>query len=212
MHGCVISTMFGQCLWFFKKTFLFKQLSIPTPPVLHISHSGSLTRWSPPSCIMHGCVISTMFGWCFWFFKKTFLFKQLSIPTPPVLHISHSGSLTRRSPLSPRSFAFFTPSTPLRSILCISHSDSLTCRSRQVVVAVVDDTYYKITTTNYISNFWARVTQHSPAHHPSTGCLNTGFHQITVGQSERLQGRLHRVTSRTTSSRRVKGGFIVLLI
>jgi hypothetical protein len=63
--------------------------------------------WAP--CIMHGCVISTMFGRCFWFFKKTFLFKQLSIPTPPVLHISHSGSLTRRSPPSPRSFTFLTP-------------------------------------------------------------------------------------------------------
>jgi hypothetical protein len=69
--------------------------------------------WAP--CIMHGCVISTMFGWCFWFFKKTFLFKQLSILTPPVLHISHSGSLTRWSPrrLDPSHFSlrFFTPST-----------------------------------------------------------------------------------------------------
>jgi len=26
-------------------------------------------------CIMHRCVISTMFSWCFWFFKKTFFFK-----------------------------------------------------------------------------------------------------------------------------------------
>jgi hypothetical protein len=70
MHGCVISTMFGWCFWFFKKTFFFKQLSIPTPPVLHISHSGSLTRRSPP-------------------------------PTALVLHISHSGSLPRRPPPPP---------------------------------------------------------------------------------------------------------------
>jgi len=107
------------------------------------------------SCIMHGCVISTMFGWCFWFFKKTFVFKQLSIPTLPLLHISHSGSLISRSPprLGPShsSLRFFTPLTPPRPVFRISHSDYLTCRSRQVVVAVVDDTYYKITTTNYIS-------------------------------------------------------------
>jgi len=32
-------------------------------------------------CIMHRCVILTMFGWCFWFFKKTFPFKQLSVAT-----------------------------------------------------------------------------------------------------------------------------------
>ncbi len=106
---------------------------------------------------MHGCVISTMFGRCFWFFLKTFFFKQLSIPTPPVLHISHSGSLTYRSPPPPWSFAFLTPvlypvdPPPPHPVLRIFHSDSLTRRSRQVVVAVVDDTYYKTTTTNYIS-------------------------------------------------------------
>jgi hypothetical protein len=47
---------------------------------------------------------------------------------------------------------------------------------------------------------------------PPPQCLNTGFHQITVGQSERLQGRLHRVASGAASSRGVKGGFIVPLI
>jgi hypothetical protein len=26
--------------------------------------------WTP--CIMHRCVISTMFGWCFWFFDRSF--------------------------------------------------------------------------------------------------------------------------------------------
>jgi len=31
---------------------------------------------------MHRCVISTMFGWCFWFFKKTFLLKQPLVPPP----------------------------------------------------------------------------------------------------------------------------------
>jgi len=66
--------------------------------------------------------------------------------------------------------------------------------------------------SGFRGGFWARATQHPPAHHPSTGCLNTGFHQITVGQSERLQGRLHRAASGAASSRGVKGGFIVLLI
>jgi hypothetical protein len=39
MHRCVISTMFGSCFWFFKKTFLFKQPLVPpyrpgpSPPV-----------------------------------------------------------------------------------------------------------------------------------------------------------------------------------
>jgi hypothetical protein len=61
------------------------------------------------------CVISTMFGCCFWFFKKTFLFKQLLVPPPrPVLHISHSGSLTVDPP---------------RLVLHISHFGSLTCQS-----------------------------------------------------------------------------------
>jgi len=32
--------------------------------------TNELLVWT--SCIMHKCVISTMFGWCFWFFKKTF--------------------------------------------------------------------------------------------------------------------------------------------
>jgi hypothetical protein len=59
---------------------------------------------------------------------------------------------------------------------------------------------------------WARVTQQSPTHHPSTGCLDTGFHQITVGHSERLQGRLHRAASGAASSRGFRGGFILLLI
>ncbi len=35
-----------------------------------------------------------------------------------------------------------------------------------------------------IGSHWARVIQHLPAHHPSTGCLNTGFHRITLGQSD----------------------------
>jgi len=35
-----------------------------------------------------------------------------------------------------------------------------------------------------IGSHWARVIQHPPAHHPSTGCLNTGFHRITLGQSD----------------------------
>jgi hypothetical protein len=46
--------------------------------------------WTP--CIMHRCVILTMFGWCVWFKKKKFLFKQPLVPPPP-----------------PRSFAFSTP-------------------------------------------------------------------------------------------------------
>jgi len=65
---------------------------------------------------MHRCVISTMFGWCFWFFKKTFLFKQSLVPPfALVLRISHSGSLACRPPLrGPSHFPlwFFTLSTP----------------------------------------------------------------------------------------------------
>jgi len=68
-----------------------------------------------------------------------FRFFNPSIP-PPRLGPSHFSLLQ-----------FFTPLTPPRPVFRISHSDSLTRRSRQVVVAVVDDTYYKITTTNYIS-------------------------------------------------------------
>jgi hypothetical protein len=66
-----------------------------------------LLVWTP--CIMHGCVISTMFGWCFWFFKKTFLFKQPLVP-PHCLGPSHFP-LSFFNPLSPpgRSFAFPTP-------------------------------------------------------------------------------------------------------
>jgi hypothetical protein len=66
--------------------------------------------------------------------------------------------------------------------------------------------------SGFRGGLWARVTQQPPAHHPSTGCLDTGFHQITVSQSERLQGRLHRATSGAASSLGVKGGFILLLI
>ncbi len=31
---------------------------------------------------------------------------------------------------------------------------------------------------------WAKVIQHPPTHHPSTGYLNTSFHRITLGQSD----------------------------
>jgi hypothetical protein len=64
--------------------------------------------WTP--CIMHRCVISTMFGWCFWFFKKTFFFKQPLVPPTLalVLRISQFGSLTRQAPPG-RSFTFPTP-------------------------------------------------------------------------------------------------------
>jgi hypothetical protein len=71
--------------------------------------------WTP--CIMHRCVISTMFGWCFWFFKKTFLFKQPLVPPP------------RRPGPSHFPLRFFTPSSPPRPVLHISHSGSLTRRS-----------------------------------------------------------------------------------
>jgi hypothetical protein len=36
----------------------------------------------------------------------------------------------------------------------------------------------EVSSSNFRGGFWAKVSQHSPAHHPSTGCLNTGFHQI----------------------------------
>jgi hypothetical protein len=71
--------------------------------------------WTP--CIMHGCVISTMFGSCFWFFKKNFSFQTIvGPPAAPVLCIFHSGSLPRQPPCP---------------ILRISHSDSLTRRAPQ---------------------------------------------------------------------------------
>jgi hypothetical protein len=41
------------------------------------------TRCIRCRCIMHKCVISTMFGSCFWFLKKTFFFKQPLVPPLP---------------------------------------------------------------------------------------------------------------------------------
>jgi hypothetical protein len=42
------------------------------------------------ACIMHGCVISTMFGSCFWFLKKTFIFSNNRwSPLPPRPGPSH---------------------------------------------------------------------------------------------------------------------------
>jgi len=146
---------------------------------------------------MHGCVISTMFGWCFWFFKKTFLSKQLSIPTLQVLHISHSDSLTRRSSPSPRSFAFLTPVLylidPPRPILRIFHSDSLTHRSRQVVVSsgwryILQNYNYKLHFQNLSIYHIARFFLDGQKMDDGT---NIGFHHwATVGQSGRLQGRV----------------------
>jgi len=80
-------------------------------------------------CIMHRCVISTMFGWCFWFFKKTFLFKQLLVPPSPW---SFAFPTSIFYPVDPPawSFAFLTPVLypvdPPRPVLRISHSGSLT--------------------------------------------------------------------------------------
>jgi hypothetical protein len=100
MHRCVISTMFGWCFWFLKKTFLFKQPLVPPAAlVLRISHSGYLPRRAPPPGPSH--------------FPLRFF--NPSIPPRPVLHISHSGSLTRWSPPpGPSHFPlrFFNPSIP----------------------------------------------------------------------------------------------------
>jgi hypothetical protein len=41
------------------------------------------TRCVRCRCIMHRCVISIMFDSCFWFLKKTFLFKQPLVPRCP---------------------------------------------------------------------------------------------------------------------------------
>jgi hypothetical protein len=88
-------------------------------------------------------------------FKKNFCF-QITV-NPHSIGPSHFSLRFFNPSIPPRlgpshfSLRFFTPSTPPRPVLRISHSDSLTRRSRQIVVAVVDDTYYKITTTNYIS-------------------------------------------------------------
>jgi len=48
-------------------------------------------------CIMHMCVISTMFGWCFWFLKKTFLFKQLSVATVRPKSLSQTNQVNSQS-------------------------------------------------------------------------------------------------------------------
>jgi hypothetical protein len=70
--------------------------------------------WTP--CIMHRCVISTMFDWCFWFFKKTFLFKQSLVPPPPPgpSHFSLRFFILSTPPPGPSHFSlrFFTLSTP----------------------------------------------------------------------------------------------------
>jgi hypothetical protein len=90
------------------------------PKVGKISFYISLV-WTP--CIMHRCVISTMFGWCFWFLKKIFFF-QTTVGPPP----------------SPRSFAFLTPVLylvdPLRLVLRISRSSFLTRRAPRPVLRI----------------------------------------------------------------------------
>jgi hypothetical protein len=66
-----------------------------------------LLVWTP--CIMHRCVISTMFGWCFWFSKKNFSFQTTVGPPPRRPGPSHFP-LRFFNPSSPpgRSFAFPT--------------------------------------------------------------------------------------------------------
>jgi hypothetical protein len=61
-------------------------------------------------CIMHRCVISTMFGSCFWFVKKTFIFSNNRWSPRPRLGPSHFP-LRFFIPLtpSPQFFAFPTP-------------------------------------------------------------------------------------------------------
>jgi hypothetical protein len=91
-----------------------------------------LLVWTP--CIMHRCVISTMFGWCFWFFKKKFLFKQPLVAPPPPWSFAFPTPvlyLVDPPPPGPSHFPlrFFNPSIPPRPVLHISHSDSLPRRS-----------------------------------------------------------------------------------
>jgi hypothetical protein len=112
--------------------------------------------WTP--CIMHRCVISTMLGSCFWFFKKTFIFQTIVGPPPcclgpshfqfsflphrpssPVLRISHSDFLPPSTPLA-WSFPFLTPvfyhRWPPQSVLPISHSSSLTCDAPRSILHI----------------------------------------------------------------------------
>jgi hypothetical protein len=112
-------------------------------------------------CRMHKCVISTMFGSCFWFFFKTFIFSnnRWSPPSPrsfafPTLVFYPVDPL----PPSPSHFPlwFFNPSSPPapsfpsftfpiailyllnpRPVLRISHSDSLTRRAPHPVLPVL---------------------------------------------------------------------------
>jgi hypothetical protein len=137
MHMCVISTMFGWCFWFFKKTFLFKQLLVLPPPRPSPSHFPF--RFFTPST-PHARSFA---------FPTPFLYPVHPPPHPvlrishsgflthrtprPVLHISHSGSLTCQSPSAgPSHFPlrFFNPSIPPCSVLHISHSGFLTFRFR----------------------------------------------------------------------------------
>jgi len=101
MHSCVISTMFGWCFWFFKKTFLFKQLLVPPPPRPGPSHFP--LRFFTSSTALPGPSHFPL------------RFFNPSSPPRPVLCISHSGSLTHRSPpAGPSHFPlqFFNPSIP----------------------------------------------------------------------------------------------------
>jgi hypothetical protein len=113
MHMCVISTMFGSCFWFLKKTFIFSNNRwSPSPSVLHISHSGSLFCWGPPPGPSH-------------FSLRVF---TSSSPQPSPSHVPLRFFNPSSPPLpgpSHFSLRFINPSSPPPSVLRISHSGSL---------------------------------------------------------------------------------------
>jgi hypothetical protein len=97
MHRCVISTMFGSCVWFFKKTFIFSnnRWSPPCPGPSHFPLRLFTPSTPPPPSPSHFPLR---------FFNPSspppspshfpLRFFNPSIPPRPVLHISHSSSLT----------------------------------------------------------------------------------------------------------------------
>ncbi len=90
---------------------------------------------------MHRCVISTMFGSCFWFFEKNFSFQTIiSPPLSPWSFAFPTPILYSVNPLSsgPSHFSlwFFNPSSPPHSVFHIFDSGSLTCRSPHLVLHI----------------------------------------------------------------------------